>query len=161
MMDDHCTAKEKETIESKKAEEKLISAYNVLRIHQFLGKYESDLNHRRSRNAKDKKPRLSKEQREERDAAISHLVARMHPEPPTTEKRAMSVEEKSRMKSQRKKVRNKKRPTSLTIHPVYPFSRAGLLVSSLVLTRALPFRDWRCLCACSDSGAPACPPACL
>ena len=64
MMEDHCTAKEKDTIEAKKGEDKLISAYNVLRIHQFLGKYESDLNHRRSRNAKDKKPRLSKEQRE-------------------------------------------------------------------------------------------------
>lgn len=127
MMEDHCTAKEKDTIEAKKGEDKLISAYNVLRIHQFLGKYESDLNHRRSRNAKDKKPRLSKEQREERDAAISHLVARMHPEPPSTDKRKMSEEGKNRMKVQRKKVRS-----DITITPVFPQrSLSGLPVCDL------------------------------
>lgn len=84
MVSGHCESDEKDKILKKKGEDKLIATYNVLRIHQFLGKYESDLNVRRSRNKPNEKPKLTKQQREEREAAIDHLVARMHPKPVQT-----------------------------------------------------------------------------
>ena len=104
----HCEPDEKEKILKKKGnEEQLIATYNVLRIHQFLGKYESDLNVRRSKNKPDDKPKLSKQQREEREAAIDHLVARMHPQPVQKDGTATETPEQ---KAQRKKQReqNKK-----------------------------------------------------
>ena len=100
----HCTAEEKQAIQKKKGTDKLVATYNVLRIHQFLGKYESDLNVRRSRNQKTDKPKLTKQQREEREAAIDHLVARMHPKPPQNDGvRQETPEEKAARKAQKQK----------------------------------------------------------
>ena len=102
-MDNHCEPDEKEKISKKTGEDKLVSAYNVLRIHQFLGKYESDLNVRRSRSKPAGKKKISVQQREEREAAIEHLVARMHPKPPQTdEKQKESPEVKAARKKKAK-----------------------------------------------------------
>jgi hypothetical protein len=103
LMDNHCEPDEKEKISKKTGEDKLVSAYNVLRIHQFLGKYESDLNVRRSRSKPAGKKKISAQQREEREAAIEHLVARMHPKPPQTdEKQKESPEVKAARKKKAK-----------------------------------------------------------
>eukprot|EP01043_Picozoa_sp_COSAG02_P021047 COSAG02_NODE_1056_length_14925_cov_84.064212_11_plen_156_part_00 len=107
MSQGHCEPDEKEKILKKNGDDKLIATYNVLRIHQFLGKYESDLNVRRSRNKPNDKPKLTKQQREEREAAIDHLVARMHPKPVQKDGKATETpEQKALRKKQREQ--NKK-----------------------------------------------------
>lgn len=107
MVEGHCEPDEKEKILKKKGDDKLIATYNVLRIHKFLGKYESDLNVRRSRNKPGEKQKLTREQREEREAAIDHLVSRMHPAPPVKDSTRKETPEQKAARKQQKE-QNKK-----------------------------------------------------
>eukprot|EP01048_Picozoa_sp_COSAG05_P006197 COSAG05_NODE_391_length_10419_cov_8.156686_7_plen_527_part_00 len=107
--DGHCTTEEKDQIDKRSnKEDKLLATYNVLRINQFLNKYESEMKTRERKNAKPKKKRLSEDERKERDAAIQDLVARMHPEPKSA-MRKPTPQELERARLQRIEERKKSR----------------------------------------------------
>jgi hypothetical protein len=169
LMDNHCEPDEKEKISKKTGEDKLVSAYNVLRIHQFLGKYESDLNVRRSRSKPAGKKKISVQQREEREAAIEHLVARMHPKPPQTdEKQKESPEVKAARKKKAKE--NKELINHFLENYTEDMHKRRLHIKQVrfslhvclcraVLTLAVQFvrsRAHLALSACARTGAAAC-----
>lgn len=105
----HCTADEKTKISKRSnRDDKLLATYNVLRIHQFLNKYESNMKSRERKNAKPKKKKLTAEECKQRDTAIADLVARMHPESKRAT-RELSPEERERTRLRRIEERNKSR----------------------------------------------------